>query len=466
MEITKELYETHQRLSACSVKFLDFVKDNPMCLQRSHFEPSLSQRHEFWFTRFQSWPTFINKKTKETLKEAALKVYQLIKAIPERLFSYDINKISDYYELPKDITEMLIYGVDKAYLDSLLGRGDFIFTPSGQLKCIEFNVQANMGGWELDIIEPKYINIPVISKFLEENNVKLRHNQLFRVLTEHVLRSFLEKSLKLKRPEINIAIAFPGLKGIAESSIGANLQNLYKTILQREPGALKGNFIICGYDVLKIIDQCLFCGDMQIDILIEMSNGNVPLFFMLAVKAGNLMLYNGPIQRLISNKLNIALLSEHQHSGIFTAEEQEVIKAYIPWTRKVIPGDTIYGTGKIKLEDFICSHRERMVLKSAEGLAGEEVYIGSRTPPDQWRQMVEKAMAEKTWVIQEYIPSPSFLYQTGENDFAPHQTVWGLFAFGNHYAGGFVRILPEKNNKGVINTKQGAEKSIVLEIEE
>jgi len=466
MEITKELYEAHQRLSACSARFLDFVKDNPVCLQRSHFEPSLSRGYEFRSTRFQPWPTFINKKTKETLEEAALKVYRLIKTIPERLFSYDINKISDYYGLPGEMSEMLLYGVDKAYLDSLLGRGDFILSPSGQLKCIEYNVQANMGGWELDIIEPKYINIPVISKFLGENNVQLRHNQLFRILTQHVLRSFLEKPLKSKRPEINFAIAFPELKGIVETSISTYLRNLYKTILQQEPGPLKGNFIICGFDALKIIDDRLFCGNMQIDILIEMGNGNVPFLFLLAVKAGNLMLYNGPIQRLLSNKLNIALLSEHQHSGIFTGEEQEIIKAYIPWTRKLIPGYTTYGTAKIKLEDFMYSHRERLVLKSAEGLGGEEVYPGNRTPPGQWWQMVEKAIAEKTWVIQEYIPSPSFLYQTGENDSAPHQTVWGLFVFGNHYAGGFVRILPEKNNKGVINTKQGAEKSIILEIEE
>jgi hypothetical protein len=58
------------------------------------------------------------------------------------------------------------------------------------------------------------------------------------------------------------------------------------------------------------------------------------------------------------------------------------------------------------------------------------------------------------------------LFQTGENGYAGHHAVWGLFVFGSRYAGGFMRVLPEKNAQGVINTHRGAEKTVILEVEE
>jgi len=467
MEIAKEIYMAHQRLSRCSATFLDFVKDNPGSLDRSHFNVLLSDKR-FNYFQSQPWPTFVNDKFKKKLEDAAIKVYDLITSIPGRLFSYNLRKISDYYEIPAEMTELLIYGVDDDYLKSILGRGDFIFSTDGGLKCVEFNMQANMGGWELDLLEPLYVNTPIISKFLKEYHVQYQHNHFFPGLLEHVLQPYLDKKLKSKEPVINIAIVFLEYVGILESGTTIHLQNLYRDILQQERGhlKLKGNLFTCGFDVLNVVDDHLFCGDQKIDILIEMSNGKVPFLFLTAVEKGNLMLYNGPVTQLMSNKLNIALLSEHENSDLFTTKEREVIKTYIPWTRKVIPGDNTYGTEKIKLEDFLVSHREKLVLKSAEGLGGDDVYIGRFTSPGPWKLKIEQALKEKKWVIQEHIQGHPFLYQIGENGYAVHQTVWGLFVFGSRYAGGFVRLLPEKHDKGVINSKQGAEKSIILEIRE
>ncbi|MGD2091074.1 MAG: hypothetical protein PVH61_33170 [Candidatus Aminicenantes bacterium] len=464
MEISKEIYLAHQRLSDCSVKFLDFVKDNPDSLDRRYFNALLSDKRFSYFNS-QGWPTFINQKTKKEIENAAIKIYELITSIHDRLFSYNTHKISEYYEIPEEITQMLTYGIDKNYLNSILARGDFIFSTSGGLKCIEFNMQANLGGWELDLLEPLYLNSPVISKFLKEYNVQYRCNHFFPVLLEHVLQSYMKRTLK-REPEVNMAIVFPDLKGILKTPTSLHLQNLYKTILQQGPGPLKGDFFICGFDELKIINHCLFCGEKQIDILIEMSNGKVPFLFLIAVKKGNLMLYNGPVAQLMSNKLNIALLSEHMYSDLFSAEEQEVIKTYIPWTRKVIPGETIYKTGKVKLENFMLSHRRGLVLKPSMGRGGDDVVIGRFTSPYVWKQKIENALKERNWVIQEYIQSLPFLYQNGENGCAAHHAIWGLFVFGSRYAGGFVRILPEKHSRGVINTARGAVESIILEVEE
>jgi hypothetical protein len=107
-----------------------------------------------------------------------------------------------------------------------------------------------------------------------------------------------------------------------------------------------------------------------------------------------------------------------------------------------------------------------LVLKPGDGVAGVNVNLGSGTSADHWKHLVEKALGEKKWVVQEYVPSTSYLYQNGVSGCTEHRTVWGIFVFGSREAGGFVRVLPEKGNSGVINSFQGAELGIVFEVEE
>jgi hypothetical protein len=222
------------------------------------------------------------------------------------------------------------------------------------------------------------------------------------------------------------------------------------------------------FDLLKSIPERLFNYDFD---SIEWCMGKVPTWVMEAVKRGNLQLYNGPIMDILANKLNIALLSQMGNSDLFTPREREVIKNHIPWTRKLIPGETTYetyhtGKTQVRLEDFVISHREQLVLKASRSYGGYEVIMGGEALPDQWKQLVEKAFSQKDWVVQEYIKPYSYIYQVGEFGCAPHQVVWGVFLFGTRSPGGFVRVLPEQSHSRVINLNQGAEQSITLEVEE
>jgi hypothetical protein len=76
------------------------------------------------------------------------------------------------------------------------------------------------------------------------------------------------------------------------------------------------------------------------------------------------------------------------------------------------------------------------------------------------------ALNEKTWLVQEYIKPQEYWYQINQNDIALHEVVYGLFVFGQSYAGGFVRLLPSDNKKGVVNCSQGASESTILVIDE
>jgi uncharacterized circularly permuted ATP-grasp superfamily protein len=168
----------------------------------------------------------------------------------------------------------------------------------------------------------------------------------------------------------------------------------------------------------------------------------------------------------MSSKLNLALLSQHENSDIFSPGERETIKKYIPWTRKTIAGEVNYGTDKVKLEEFVFANKERLVLKPSMGISGAGIHIGKNTPADQWKKIVDQVFKEKNWVVQEYVESFSFVYQRGETGCAEHIVVWGLFVFGSHYGGAWARLLPIDNKCGVVNSFKGAEESVILEVEE
>jgi hypothetical protein len=465
MDFSKEIFEAHETLSQCSARFLEFVKHNPECLKRSNYGAVLNPNVHSGAT--QPWPVFINQRMRQEMKEATIKVADLIKSIPQRLFSYDIATISWYYGVPEELVKIQLQGINDKYLANLLGRGDFIFSPSG-LKCLEYNISAGLGGWQIAFLESLYLETPVISKFLQEYRVKTVNKNLNSILMEHLLDNAVEKFAHDSHcNEINIAIAIREYRNNPEQNmVEKHFNQLYNHVLQLKNIHLQGEVILCDFHHFNIHDDCIFYEDKRIHGLVEFYQGEVPPEIMEVFEKGNVLLYDGPITGLLSNKLNMAILSESEDSDLFTLQEREVIKKYIPWTRKLTAGKVKFGAKTFDLQDLVLSNREKMVLKPAEGLGGEDVFIGRYTPQTQWEELIKNATGERIWVVQEYTESFPFLFQAGDNGCSEHHVIWGLIVFGNRYAGGYLRVLPKGIGKGVVNSFQGAAKSVILEVEE
>lgn len=463
MEIPGKVYTAHRRLSMCSAQYLDYAKNNPESRKRGNFNRLLNDKR-FQYFRSQPWPTFINPKTKKKMAEASVKVFNLIKSIPCRLFDYDAGQISRCYRFSESESRFILMGVNDDTIQGILGRGDFIVSPSGQLKCIEFNAHGNIGGWELDQLEPLYLDTPVISGFLNRYRVKLHKNKLYSILLEHIQERAREYFNCDDNDEINLVVAVSNSGKPGKVRKEYPLEKIWNRIWRKT--AANGSVFFCDLKELRVIENKVMFKNKRVHSLIELFKGRIPLLFMNALKEGELLIYNGPVALIMSNKLNLALLSKHQNSPGFSPEEKEIIKEYIPWTRKITAGETFYKNETVRLEDFIVSNREQLVIKPAVGYGGFNIHVGMEASPGEWKQLVDQALFEESWVVQEYVPSSSFLYQSGEESCTEHHAVWGLFVFGTRYAGGFVRLLPAKGNQGIINSHQGAEESIILEVEE
>jgi len=462
MEIAKEIKEMYQRLSPVNLDFLEFAERNPQSHKRSNFK--LLELHDDLFT-LQPWPTFINKKTKDTFREAGVKLFKIIKGIPQRVFNNDPQKMSDYYSMPAKEIKNQMDGVTGSHIDNLVGRGDFIISSPG-LKCLEYNVATSMGGWQIPIWEYMCLNHPIISRFLKERGVKTKNENLIRLFLDHVIQAALP-GISPGDTEINTAFVVEGAAGINKGSTSKYLEMTFKEILHSQNKGLKGSAFTCDYHHLSIIDNYIFYKENRIHALVELYLGYVSNEVMQAFKVGNIRLFNGPISFLLSNKLNLALLSDPAATNVFTNEEKEIIHNYVPWTRKITPGAATYRDEKIaSLEQFLLTNREKLVIKPSTGLGGKGICIGAKSTTQEWEQAVKVAIKEKNWLVQELVESAPGLYQAGENGYEVHDMVWGFFVFGDRYCGAWNRVMPQKGSKGVINCHQGATVSIVFEVDD
>lgn len=449
MDISEEIWESHRILSDCSLRFLEYVRENPDTLKRSSFEKLFEFKD--YYDNLQPWPLFIDRERKQEMASASIRIFNLVKSIPKRFFGNDPLAIHRYFGFPLEKIDYFIFDGNEDHINDLTARGDFIFSPNG-LKCVEFNVSANLGGWVIAFLEPYYLKTPIIAGFLQQQGTKLFNKNLLAVLFEHLLNSARRR---FTDPEINVAIMF--LEYNPQEAMNqreSSFNRIYRNVLAGRGKHEGGEVAFCDHHKLTVSNGCLFLRGKRIHALLEMGHGVHCTPFKTVLKSGNLCLFNGPATGLLSNKLILALLSENQDADIFSPEEKATIRKYIPWTRKVEAG----------LEEYIIANRQKLIVKPAGTLGGKGVFYGKIFNRYEWREVVKLAVKENWWIVQEYVDSYPYLFQFGEEGAAVHHAVWGFFVFGNTYGGAFVRIIPEQKYSGVINTHKGARKTVVLEV--
>ena len=158
MEVTPEQARAHGEMSRYSLEFLRYVQKNPALTTRTAYHPELDTGDSHRV--LNPFPTLISTAKRRELETVAVEVYRLLTSLPRRFFNFDVEKISRYCNISPEEVEISLYGVDDFQMDCLMARGDFVWTPSG-LKCIEYNVNTNLGCTETTFGNPRTCPYPL-----------------------------------------------------------------------------------------------------------------------------------------------------------------------------------------------------------------------------------------------------------------------------------------------------------------
>ncbi|HEU0076486.1 MAG TPA: hypothetical protein VFQ76_02485, partial [Longimicrobiaceae bacterium] len=255
-----------------------------------------------------------------------------------------------------------------------------------------------------------------------------------------------------------------------EAQVELHPQWMYDRALRRvlEERGMSGSASVCGAGELRDERGTLVLGGRPIHLVMEHHDGGGDLRAAFRLfKMGRVNLVSGPVTGILSDKRNVALVSENAGSDEFTGEERALIERHLPWTRRVLPGRTTLRGRGIRLPDDLADRRGEMVLKKATSLGGgRDVLVGPFRTDAEWREDLARAAREGDWIVQEYLEPIPYCFQRGERGVVRHDMVWGLYAFGDHFGGAFQRMQPHGGGTGVINTHQGAEVGVFLELED
>jgi len=448
-------------LSPAAQKFLEYVTSDP---ERTRRLDHLGDNCPKWLytfyqhCQFQSWPTFVGAEKLAELRRATVGLTRLIESIPARIFGNDPGQIAAHYHIPEYVVRLLLE--PPTGLDSALARADLFDTADG-FKCLEVNA-GRIGGWLFGYLEEHVRAHPMIARFLAEERIEPHHRDALEAMLRHVLTHNLGKRTAASGA-LNIAIV------VDEANLArddARLSRIYRELLAASGSGLTGSVVLCPYSVLTVSQNQVWYQDDQrpIHAIVEMSAENPPPGVFRCFKAGRVSLYNGPANPLINTKGNLAVLSEHADSAVFTAEERDILRRHLPWTRFLSPGVATYRGATGPLPELLLAHREELVLKPVLGYQGQGVSLGRLTPPDTWAKLVRDAVAQGGWLAQERVDSRPYLYQCGERGYGVHDVVWGAFCFSESYGGGFLRMMLHGTGDGVINSARGASEGILFEV--
>jgi hypothetical protein len=438
-----------RELSQVGVEFLHFVERHPEALSRSSF--ALLDEDRPFFRRIQSWPTFLDADRSAAMAQANMALFQLVRSLPRRFFGGDPLRLSQFYGLSRDQASILS-GImeDPAVLDTVVGRADFILGPKG-FECLELNVSPALGGWSNTIWAELFPKIPLIAKFLAEYEVDYTVTDTVRILYRHLC---VQASSKLAPFEKEMNVAFIVESRAPALALKPRLDHVLAEVLAEIDPALSGEVHFCNYGDLSRRPSGMYLGTKRMRVVLEKDQPTTPDAFGCWM-SGQVDLYNGAIDRVLTDKRNLALLSEHEDSPALTPVERRLVREYIPWTRVLAPGEHRFRGERVVFPDFLLAQRGGFVLKPVSGLAGTGVVIGAHETLDDWERALGAALATGGYLIQERVESFPFYYQGGDHGCEPHEVVWGHFAFGDEYGGVHLRMLPS-SRKGVVNVGRGA----------
>ena len=147
----------------------------------------------------------------------------------------------------------------------------------------------------------------------------------------------------------------------------------------------------------------------------------------------------------------------------FTADERQVFRRHILWTRILSDRKTVLPGGRSgDLLPYVRRQREALVLKPNRSFGGEGVAIGHALTDAEWESTLERSLADKErWVVQQLASIPvsefALLAPDGKLHDEPFYVVMGFAP--SKYG---LAILGRASQKQVVNVAQHGGLCVVM----
>ncbi len=113
--------------------------------------------------------------------------------------------------------------------------------------------------------------------------------------------------------------------------------------------------------------------------------------------------------KILHQKASLAVLSDEQNAHLFTPDEQRLIQAHIPWTRRLSERYTQYEGTQIDLVPFLGQNKDNFVLKPNDEYGGKGIVLGWTVSQQEWESRLDE-YAQNNTIVQRRVSIPSEPY--------------------------------------------------------
>lgn len=451
----KEIIGNHRAISATFERFLNYAGAEEGGL--GHMQlldsdlPGLLRHYDY---PLHAWPWFISSETRAMLASCVQRVPALIERAIRLEFEGRPQELARFFVVPEIIATLFLDGMtDTKYL---LQRTDAILTKRG-LKILEINMGSTIGGWQIQWMDKQYRKQPELAAFFEA--VPCVSRDIPYGFMEFLISAVVDKKLEVDG-EINVLYIVK--TNFCQTDGPVEATKLFNQVLRDRK--LRGMIHFqATQDDVDLTAEGVFWNGIRMSVVLCGSAGEMPAAFFRACFARQVWTTDGPFEHILADKRSLALAYRHKDNAAFNAEERGLIEQFVPWGVPLQEGEVgLYGE-RVDLRTLLLERKDEFVVKIAQGMSGNDVFIGKFTVAEEWRAVVERGLSENGWLVQEYCTSLPFYGQTNGAAVGEFDVVWGVFGFGQQYGGCWLRLMDRDRHTGVINSAKGAEEAIVYE---
>jgi uncharacterized circularly permuted ATP-grasp superfamily protein len=286
---------------------------------------------------------------------------------------------------------------------STSSRLDAFLLPDS-LKFAEYNGESPAGAGYAETLADIFRNLPVMKKF--SKHFEVHSYPLSEKLLDALILSYLDWGGTSQRPQLAI-VDWREVPTWSEFEIlQARFEKMGVPVVLSEPRDLvfDGKKLVAHGKKIDLLYRRVLINDIvarpaECEALVK------------AYAAGAVCVANTFRCKIPHVKAFFAVLTDARNASLFSAQERELIREHVPWTRVVADGKTEHYGEPVELLAYIRKHRDNLVLKPSDEYGGTGVTLGWETSESNWDAAIQDALpgskSEVTcgcWIVQERIP--------------------------------------------------------------
>ncbi len=388
-------------------------------------------------------PCFVERAQWDAMRAAGRRLMTVASRAARAVFGGDAGALCAFLGTPE--AEARWVSLDPGPPDVLLSRLDAFLGPDGP-RFIEINSDAPAGFGYGDRMAEVFADLPLFRDFARDHSVEYAPSTP--ALIDAVVWAWKSERRRAADPVVAI-VDWADVKTRADQEIvAARFEARGIECLLADPRRMEiagGRLLADGRAVDVVYRRAVLSELLEREDQVRA--------FLRAYRDGLAVFVNSLRCRLSEDKAFFAILTDEAFASLMSAEEAELVRRVVPWTRRLAERRTVRDGRDVDLVPHVMEHRDGLVLKPAHGYGGRSVLVGDETSPEDWSRAVQAGLGEP-WVVQERVAIPEEVFPVladGELVEAPLKVNVNPFYVGGADVGAVTRA----SRSSVINVSAG-----------